>query len=74
MATRIKRARAKSNVPARVQMTDYESEQVRQIALWKSRPPNPFAEMLRRVTIPGAKLAKKVVARCAGSQGDRSGI
>jgi hypothetical protein len=61
MATRIKRARAKSNVPARLQMTDYESEQVRQIALWKSRPPNPFAEMLRRVTIPGAKLAKKVV-------------
>jgi hypothetical protein len=42
-------------------MTDYESEQVKQIAIWKSRPPNPFAEMLRRVTIPGAKLAQKVV-------------
>jgi EcsC family protein len=61
MATRIKRARAKSNVPARVQMTDYESEQVKQIAVWKSQPTNAFAEMFRRITSPGVKLVERVL-------------
>jgi EcsC protein family len=61
MTTRIKKARTKSRMPARVQLTDYEADQVRQIAFWKSRPPNPVAEIFRRITLPGAKLAKKVV-------------
>ena len=61
MATRIRRIRAKSNVPAQVQLTDYESVQVKQIASWKSRPPNPFTEMFRRITLPGEKVVKKIV-------------
>jgi EcsC protein family len=61
MVTRIKRTWAKSNVPARMQLTDYESDQVRQIAFWKARPPNPLAEMFRRITLPGVKLGKRIV-------------
>ena len=73
MVTRIKRARAKSSVPAREQLTEYESQQVREIAAWKSRPPNPFAEIFRLITSPGVKLVNKAVpdkvARQAIDQG-----
>ena len=45
MATQIKAARAKSRTPARVKLTPYESDQISQIAAWKSRPPNPIGEI-----------------------------
>ena len=61
MATQINRARPKSNVPARKQLTDYESDQVNQIAVWKSRPPNAFVEMFRHATSPGVKLVARVL-------------
>jgi hypothetical protein len=62
MVTRTKRAQVKSNAPARVQLTDYESDQVKQIAVWKSRPPNAFAEMFRRVTLAGSRLVERVIS------------
>ena len=37
------------------ELTSYEAEQVRQIAAWKSEPPNPFAELFKKVTLPGAR-------------------
>ena len=61
MAAQIKAARAKPRTPARVQLTAYESDQVAQIAAWKSRPPNPVGEILDRITLPGAKLVEKVI-------------
>jgi hypothetical protein len=36
------------------ELTSYEAEQVRQIAAWKSEPPNPFAELFKKLTLPGA--------------------
>ena len=42
MSTRIKVAPAKSSRLAPAKLTAYESEQVSQIAAWKSKPPNPL--------------------------------
>ncbi len=61
MAAQIKAARAKSRAPARVQLTAYQSDQIAQIAAWKSRPPNPLSEILDRVTLPTAKLVEKII-------------
>jgi hypothetical protein len=61
MATQIKTTRAKSRTPARVQLTAYESDQVAQIAAWKSRPPNPLGEIVDRITLPGAELVGRII-------------
>ena len=61
MATQIKAARARPRVPTRVKLTPYESDQISQIAAWKSRPPNPVGEILRRITLPGAKIVEKLI-------------
>jgi hypothetical protein len=61
MATQIRAARAKSRMAARVKLTPYESDQVAQIAAWKSQSPNPVNEILRRITLPGANLIEKVI-------------
>ena len=45
----------------RVQLTAYESDQVAQIAAWKSRPPNPLGEILDRISLPAAKLVGNVI-------------
>jgi EcsC protein family len=45
----------------RGRLTDYEAEQVRQIAAWKSEPPNPLSELWRIVTQPGAKVLEMVI-------------
>jgi EcsC protein family len=45
---------------ARSKLTPYESEQVEQIAAWKSTPPNPFSELFKRITIRGADLVEKL--------------
>ena len=62
MAAQIKAARAKSRrTPATVRLTAYESDQVAQIAAWKSQPPNPVGEILDRISLPCAKLVQKVI-------------
>jgi EcsC protein family len=61
MSTRIKVAPAKSSRPARARLTAYESAQVSQIAGWKSKPPNPFFKMIRKITMPGAKVIDRIL-------------
>lgn len=61
MATQIKAARAKSRIPARMKLTSYESDQISQIAAWKSKAPGPIAEIARKITQPGGKLIQKVL-------------
>jgi len=45
----------------RGRLTDYEADQVRQIATWKSEPPNPLSELWRIVTQPGAKVLEMII-------------
>ncbi len=47
----------------RTELTAYESEQVQQIAVWKSKPPNPLSEMWKRITLPGAKAIEKLIPK-----------
>jgi hypothetical protein len=47
--------------PAHPALTSHEAEQVRQIAAWKSQPPNPFSEMARMITMPVARWLEKVI-------------
>lgn len=60
MASRVNGKPVKAGLPARIRLTEYESDQIRQIACWKSQPPNPFAEILHRITAPGVKLVEKL--------------
>jgi hypothetical protein len=39
----------------------HEAEQVRQIAAWKSQPPNPWDEITRMITLPWARFLERVV-------------
>ena len=43
------------------ELTDYEKEQIRQIAAWKSEPPNPLSELWKMITLPAAKLVGRVI-------------
>jgi hypothetical protein len=43
------------------ELTSYEAEQVRRIAEWKSEPPNPFAELFKKITLPGARWLEKML-------------
>ena len=43
------------------ELTEYEAEQVREIAAWKSRPPNPFGELFKRITRPASSLVERVL-------------
>jgi hypothetical protein len=61
MPTRIKTARVRSSKVSKAKLTAYESAQVRQIAAWKSQSPNPFAELFKKITMPGAKLAERLM-------------
>jgi hypothetical protein len=61
MSTRIKAARGVSRTPARAKLTAYESEQVGQIAAWKSKRRNPFFKMIRKITMPGARLVSRIM-------------
>ena len=61
MATRIRAARAKSRMPARVKLTPYESDQISQIAAWKSIAPGPVAEFARKITFPASKVVEKAI-------------
>src|SRR5438105_2672961 len=42
-------------------LTPYEAQQVRRIAAWKSLPPNPLSEMVKMVTLPGAKVIEPLI-------------
>ena len=42
-------------------LTSYEAEQVRRIAAWKSRPPNPLTELSKRVLMPLADAVERVI-------------
>ena len=53
MSTRTKAAQPK--------LTPYESEQIQQIAAWKSSPPNPFSELFKSITLPIADFVEKVI-------------
>ncbi len=46
---------------ARTELTAYESEQVQQIAAWKSKPTNPVSEMWKRMILPGARVVEKLI-------------
>jgi hypothetical protein len=39
-------------------LTEYEAEQLRRIAAWKAEPTNPFAEVFKRLTRPGARFVE----------------
>lgn len=41
-------------------LTPYESEQIEQIARWKSTPPNPISELFKNVTLRGSDLVEKL--------------
>ena len=41
-------------------LTPYESEQIEQIARWKSTPPNPFSELFKQITMLGADFVEKL--------------
>jgi hypothetical protein len=43
------------------QLTEYESDQVRQIAAWKSQPPNPLAELWKILTRPAAQAIRVII-------------
>lgn len=43
------------------QLTDYEAEQVCQIAAWKAQHANPFAEAFKSITLPAAKVVEAVI-------------
>lgn len=45
----------------REQLTEYESDQVQQIAAWKSEPPNVLAELWKILTQPAAKAVRVVI-------------
>jgi hypothetical protein len=42
-------------------LTSYEAGIVREIAAWKSRPPNPFSELFDMIAMPLADLIEKVI-------------
>jgi EcsC protein family len=46
---------------ARRTLSAYETGQVREIALWKSEPPNSLSEMWKMLVIPVAKLVDRVL-------------
>ncbi len=45
----------------RKHLTDYEAEQVRHIAAWKSEPPNPLSELWGIIAKPAAKALEFVI-------------
>ncbi|HKI16707.1 MAG TPA: EcsC family protein, partial [Isosphaeraceae bacterium] len=42
-------------------LTPHEAEQVREIAAWKSQPPNPLDELSKTVTLPWARFLERIV-------------
>jgi EcsC protein family len=65
MSTPIKAARPRRTKPAKRKLTAYESEQVERIAAWKSKPPNPFDEMAKKITGPVAHWVERLIPDAA---------
>ncbi len=42
-------------------LSSYESDQIEQIARWKSTPPNAFSELLKKLTTSASDLVEKVI-------------
>ena len=42
-------------------LTPYEARQVRRIAAWKSRPPNPLTELWKRIIMPVAHVVERLI-------------
>jgi hypothetical protein len=45
----------------RSELTPYEEEQVRRIAVWKSEPPNPLSELWKMITLPVAHAIERLI-------------
>ncbi len=52
---------SKASHRQRSDLTPYETEQVRQIAAWKSAPPNPLSELWKRIALPVASAVEKLI-------------
>lgn len=50
-----------SRAKAGATLTRYETRQVREIAEWKSEPPNPLSEMFKTLLLPGARMVEHAV-------------
>jgi hypothetical protein len=48
-------------IARKVKLTPYESEQVERIAAWKSRAPDPFSELFKRITLPVASAIERLL-------------
>jgi hypothetical protein len=46
---------------SRERMNAYETEQARQIAAWKSQPPNPLSELWNLIALQPAKIVAKLI-------------
>jgi len=46
---------------SQAKLTRHEAEQVRQIAAWKSQPPNPLDEVSKMITLPWARFLERIV-------------
>jgi EcsC protein family len=42
-------------------LTDYEADEAREIASWKSTPPSPLSEIWKMIVVPVAQLVERVV-------------
>jgi EcsC protein family len=42
-------------------LTEYESQQVREIAAWKAMPPNAFAELFKRMSLAVSDLIERII-------------
>ena len=45
----------------KARLTPYESEEIRRIAAWKSKPPNAWSELFERMTLPGARAIERIL-------------
>jgi hypothetical protein len=58
------KSRSKSKAPRKrehAQLTDYEAQQVEEIAAWKSAAPNRISELVKWTTLPLAKVVEQVI-------------
>ena len=60
-ANRIRVGRNAMTTATGANLTAYESDQITEIAAWKSEHPNPFGELFRRAAQPLADLVESVV-------------
>ncbi len=42
-------------------LTEYEAQQIQEIAAWKAKPPIAFAEVLKQISLVGANIIEKLI-------------